>query len=122
VLGVGINFDVNIRQLEKELKDTPNFYGVASLKKFKNLTSPVRFVQVFLLELEKILELLNSNQTNKIIKEWSKRSSTIGITVELSTKKGKISGKAVRIDKDGALVIAGRKNTRILAGDIVHLT
>ncbi|MFB5627944.1 MAG: biotin--[acetyl-CoA-carboxylase] ligase, partial [Nitrosarchaeum sp.] len=31
ILGVGINFDVDIKQIEKILKDTPNFYGAASL-------------------------------------------------------------------------------------------
>jgi BirA family biotin operon repressor/biotin-[acetyl-CoA-carboxylase] ligase len=41
--------------------------------------------------------------------------------VELATREGKITGKALRIDNDGALVIADKKNTRVLAGDIVHL-
>ena len=31
VLGVGINFNVDVKQIEKMLKNTPNFYGVASL-------------------------------------------------------------------------------------------
>ncbi|MFB5619258.1 MAG: biotin--[acetyl-CoA-carboxylase] ligase, partial [Candidatus Nitrosomaritimum aestuariumsis] len=82
---------------------------------------PVDFVQAFLLELEKIFEMLNSEQIKKITKEWTKRSSTIGKNVELATREGKITGKALRIDNDGALVIADKKNTRVLAGDIVHL-
>ena len=122
VLGVGINFDIDIKRVEKELRGTPNFYGVASLKKFKNSKSPVKFVQVFLAELEKILELLNSGQIKKITKEWTKRSSTIGTNVELATREGKIIGKALRIDSDGALVISGKKSTRVLAGDIAHLS
>ena len=122
VLGVGINFDVNIKEIEKDLKNTPNFYGVSSLRKFKKDTTPVRLVQTFLLELEKIFELLNLGQTKKIIKEWTKRSSTIGKNVELTTKEGKISGKAIKIDDDGALVISDKKNTRVIAGDIIHLS
>ena len=121
VLGVGINFDINPKQLEKELKETPNFYGVATLKKFQKAITPVKFVQVFLEELEKICELLASGQIKKITREWTKRSSTIGTNVELETKGGKITGKAIRIDDDGALVIADKKKTRVLAGDIVHL-
>ena len=74
------------------------------------------------IELEKIFELLNSEQIKKITKEWTKRSSTIGKKVELATREGKISGKALRIDNDGALVIEGKKNARVLAGDIVHLS
>ena len=121
VLGVGINFDVNAKQLEKQLKGTPNFYGVATLKKFKKSISPVKFVQMFLEELEKIFEWLNEEQVKKITREWTKRSSTIGANVELTTKEGKITGKALRIDNDGALVIDDKKKTRVLAGDIVHL-
>lgn len=121
VLGVGINFDVNIKEIEKDLKNTPNFYGVSSLKRFKKGTSPVHLVQTFLVELEKIFDLLNVGQTKKIIKEWTKRSSTIGKNVELTTREGKISGKAIKIDDDGALVISGKKNTRVISGDITHL-
>jgi len=122
VLGVGINFDVNIKEIEKDLKNTPNFYGVSSLRKFKKDTTPIRLVQVFLVELEKIFDLLNLGQSKKIIKEWTKRSSTIGKNVELVTKEGKISGKAIKIDDDGALVISDKKNTRVIAGDIIHLS
>ena len=121
VLGVGINFDVNIKEIEKDLKNTPNFYGITSLLKFKKNTTPVYLVQTFLEELEKIIELLNEGQIKKIVKEWTKRSSTIGKNVELITREGKISGKALKIDDDGALVISDKKNTRIVAGDITYL-
>jgi len=122
ILGVGINFDVNIREIKKELENTPNFYGISSLKKYQGDTSGVRFVQVFLEELEKIFDLLNAGQIKKIIKEWTRRSSTIGKNVELATNEGKIKGKAVKIDDDGALVIFDKKNTRVLAGDVTHLS
>ena len=121
VLGVGINFDVNIKEIEKDLKNTPNFYGVTSLRKLNKDTTPIQLIQVFLQDLEKIIELLNESQVKKIIKEWTKRSSTIGKNVELTTKEGKTRGKAIKIDDDGALVISGKKTTRVLAGDIIHL-
>ena len=121
VLGVGINFDINIKEIEKDLKNTANFYGVASLKKHQKDTPLLVFVQMFLEDLEKTLELLNAGQIKKIIKEWTRRSSTIGKIVELTTNEGKIRGKAIRIDEDGALVIFDKKNSRVLAGDITHL-
>ena len=65
VLGVGINFDVNVKQIEKSLKLTPNFYGVASLSEQKKNVKPIHLVQTFLAELEKIYELLVSRQTKK---------------------------------------------------------
>jgi len=122
VLGVGINFDVDVKKIEKDLKNTQNFYGATSLTKFGNGSNPVDLIQTFLIELEEIVNLLNKGQIKKIVKEWTQRSSTIGKNVEIMTKEGKIKGNAIKIDDDGALVISNKKTTRILAGDIVHLS
>ena len=123
VLGVGINFDVDVKQIEKELKDTPNFYGVSTLSEHKKKVKPIQLIQSFLTELEEIYKLLDSKQTEKIISEWTKRSSTIGKNVESNTIDGEIKGKAIRIDHDGALVISKNKiSSRIIAGDIIHLS
>lgn len=121
VLGIGINFDINVAEIEKKLENTPNFYGIATLKNYQKDTSVVTFVQIFLKELEEIVDLLNKGQVRKIINEWTKRSSTIGKVVEFSTNDGKVRGKAVKIDDDGALVVFDKKNIRVLSGDITHL-
>ena len=123
VLGVGINFDVNVKQIEKTLKGTPNFYGVASLNGEKENVKPLQLVQTFLLELERIYKSLNAKQTKKIISEWTSRSSTIGKNVELDTIDRKIKGKAIKIDEDGTLIISDNSKThKVIAGDIVHLS
>lgn len=123
ILGVGINFDINVNQIEKLLKGTPNFYGVASLKGEEQDVKPVQLVQTFFFELEKIYKSLNAKQTKKIISEWTSRSSTIGKEVELDTTDGKIKGKAIRIDEDGTLIISeNNKSHKVIAGDIVHLS
>ena len=92
VLGVGINFNVNVKEIEKMLKGTPNFYGVASLTEQKNEIKPIKLVQAFLVELERIYKLLETKQTKEIISEWTSRSSTIGKNVELNTIDAKIKG------------------------------
>jgi BirA family biotin operon repressor/biotin-[acetyl-CoA-carboxylase] ligase len=123
VLGVGINFDIDTKQIEKTLKVASNFYGVASLSEQKTKVKPKLLIQTFLVELEKIYELLNSKQTKNIIAEWTKRSSTIGKKVELNTVEGKIKGDAIKIDDDGALIVSEKnKISKIIAGDIVHLS
>ena len=121
VLGVGINFNINEKKVERELLKTPNFYGVASLKKFKKNTSQVELVQKFLSELERICNLLNEGKIKEIVKEWSKRSSTLGRKVEFTTSEGRITGTAIKIDDDGALMVSNKKNHRIFVGDIKHL-
>jgi BirA family transcriptional regulator, biotin operon repressor / biotin---[acetyl-CoA-carboxylase] ligase len=123
ILGVGINFSVNIKEIEKLLKNTPNFYGVTSLNEQKNKTTQMELIQSFLLELEKVYEQLNKNQTKKIIVEWTKRSSTIGKKVEINTNDGIIKGEAIKLDDDGGLIIKGKdKINKVIVGDIVHLT
>jgi len=123
VLGVGINFDVNAKQIEKALKGTPNFYGVSSLSDQKQNIKPIQLVQAFLSELEKIYKALNEKQTKKIISEWTSRSSTIGKNVELNTVDSKIKGKAIKIDDDGALIVSdNNKIHKVIAGDIIHLS
>jgi len=123
VLGTGINFDVNVKEIEKTLKKIPNFYGLASLSEQKKKIKPIELIQSFLIELEKIYKSLENRQTGKIISEWTKRSATIGKIVELNTINGKIKGKATRIDNDGALVVSeNKKNHRVIAGDIIHLS
>jgi len=77
---------------------------------------------VFFIELEKIYESLNKRDIKKIILEWTKRSSTIGKEVEIDTVNGKVKGKAIKIDDDGALVVnSNNKIIKIIAGDVIHL-
>ncbi|KRT60734.1 MAG: biotin--acetyl-CoA-carboxylase ligase [Thaumarchaeota archaeon CSP1-1] len=119
ILGVGINFKIDPIKLEKTIKNTRNFYGVATLVKKNEDADPIKLMQSFLFELEKICEELNQGNIRKTIKEWTKMSATIGKKATVSTSSGKISGKAIRIDDDGALVISQAKEThRVLVGDV----
>jgi len=119
VLGVGINFKIKPRNLEKLLKKTPNFYGVSTLVE-KN-EKPLPLVKQFLYELENIFQMINTGSNKKIVREWTKRSSTIGKNVSIITNEGNLNGKAVKIDSNGALIISkGKKTERILVGDITH--
>jgi BirA family biotin operon repressor/biotin-[acetyl-CoA-carboxylase] ligase len=120
ILGVGINFKIDPAKIEKTIKNTGNFYGVSTLVDKNEKTNPLELMQLFLFELEKICEELNQGNIRKIINEWTKKSLTIGKTVDVFTSSGKISGKATRIDDDGALVISkAGKTQRILVGDVV---
>ena len=123
ILGVGVNFNVNIKEIEKTLKKTPNYYGITSLNEQKNKTKPIKLIQSFLVELEKVYEELNTNQTKKIIAEWTRKSSTIGKKIEIDTNDGKIKGEAIKIDYDGGLIIKEKGNTKkVIAGDVIHLS
>ena len=119
VLGIGINFKIKPHELASTIKKTPNFYGVATLVKKNERALPL--VHQFLYELENVFQLINSRRIKKIKSEWTKRSSTIGRNVSIITSEGNVSGKAVKIDSDGALIISnGKKAERILVGDITQ--
>ena len=120
VVGVGINFKINPREVEKAIKGTENYYGVATLVKKDDKKSAVKLVQAFLYELEKLYEMILHGKSEYLIKEWTKRSSSINKAVSVLSPTGMIKGKAIRVDKDGALVVSSKgKSHRILVGDVM---
>ncbi|MGI0082386.1 MAG: biotin--[acetyl-CoA-carboxylase] ligase [Nitrosopumilaceae archaeon] len=119
VLGVGINFKINPHQVERVIRNTENYYGVATLVGKNNRQNAVKLVQAFLYELERLYKIMLGKNSRYLIREWTRRASTIGRMVTVSSSTGKIAGKALRVDYDGALVISSKgKNQRILVGDV----
>ena len=120
ILGVGINFKIDSKKLTKSLQSTERFYGVTSLTKTNEKINPIKLVHSFLFELEKVLDLLEHKKPQSIIKGWTKRASNIGKITTIITSNEKIKGKALKIDNDGALVLAQKgKKQRVLVGDVV---
>jgi len=120
ILGIGINFDINVKKLEMRLKKTPNFYGVATLRKKHDKTSKNCLLQEFLLQFEKIIMELNNGKRTNLIREWNKRSNSIGDRISVNTSNGKISGISQGIDSDGALKLKTKQGMKkIFVGDVV---
>jgi len=119
VLGIGINFKINPNEIEKMIKHTANYYGVTTLLKKNENMNPKRLVQRFLLELEKLYQLLLKKEPAFFIREWTRRSSTIGKSIAITLPNETLRGKALRIDNDGALVISNKgKTRRVIVGDV----
>ena len=72
ILGVGINVDIDCKIIQKQLNGTPNFYGADSIHTTRD-ASAVKLIQTFLVELEKIYQMLEENQTKEIISQWTKK-------------------------------------------------
>ena len=120
ILGIGINFDIDAKKLEKRLTKTPNFYGIDSLRGKEDKTPPKTLLKEFLLQFEKNLFQLDKGEKSKIIKEWTKRAAGIGKKITINTSNGKISGISQGIDNDGALKIKTKNETKkIYVGDVV---
>ena len=120
ILGIGINFDIDAKKLEKRLSKTSNFYGIDSLRKKNDKTPPKILVKEFLLELEKNLLQIDNGEKSKIVKEWTKRAAGIGKKITINTSNGKISGISQGIDNDGALKLKIRNEIKkIFVGDVI---
>ncbi len=120
ILGIGINFDIDAKKLEKRLSNTSNFYGINSLRKKDDKTPPKMLVKEFLLQFEKNLSQLDNGEKSKIVKEWTKRAAGIGKKITINTANGKISGISRGIDNDGALKLKTSKEMKkIFVGDVI---
>ena len=49
----------------------------------------------------------------EIIKNWTKKSSTIGKSVIIKTNDGDLKGKAIKIDLDGSLILKQKDKTNL---------
>ena len=120
ILGIGINFDIDPKKIEKRLSKSVNFYGVNSLRKKEDDTQPKILLKEFLVQFEKTLIQLNKGEKTKIVKEWTKKADKIGKKISINTSDGKISGVALGIDNDGALKLKTSKGVKkIFVGDVV---
>ncbi|MGI0018425.1 MAG: biotin--[acetyl-CoA-carboxylase] ligase [Nitrosotalea sp.] len=120
VIGIGINFKIKPSKISSQIKDSKK-YGITTLVKENQDGDPVKLIQQFLLELERHYNDVISGNTGNIRKEWMKRSSTIGKNVTATTTTGIIKGKAVGIDRTGALLLSSKGRVeRVLAGDIAY--
>ena len=121
IIGIGINYKINPKDVEKKLKKTPNFYGVATLLNKSETDNAVILIKNFINELEKKIEELANGKKLKIISEWTKNSETIHKKVTIDTANGKISGVATKINSDGSLRIKTKHKTeRVFVGDIIY--
>src|SRR6185295_14409971 len=56
----------------------------------------------------------------RVIEAWSRHARFWGETVAVRTPRGLVRGRALRLDEDGALLLAtpGGTTARVLAGDV----
>ena len=118
VIGIGINFRVSPREISKNIKGAT--YGVTTLVGAKSDVEPTVLLQSLLAEIETIYNKMISGNLKGIKEEWEKRSSTLGKRVKILTTGSEVSGKAVGLSEEGALLVLSRGRThRVLVGDVL---
>lgn len=110
ILGIGINANNFISSLEK---------GAISLREILN--KEVNRKEIILSLIQHLKSLLNLNR-EKVISMWKERSSTLNQEVKVITLGREITGKALDIDEDGALILQTKDEIqKIYSGDCIHL-
>lgn len=102
IVGVGIDANLNVEDFPEELQEgTTTLKEELGRKGNENL-----LIKTFLEEFEKIMNKFNNEEYENILKEWRKRSYTIGKIVEVREPFNTYyDAYVLGISKEGALVV-----------------
>ena len=118
IIGVGIDANLDVSQFPKELQA-----GTTTLKEeLKREGNENLLIKIFLEEFEKISELFNHEGYEVILKEWRKRSYSIGKIVEVREPFNTYyDGYVVGINKEGALIVEKIDGTlkKVISGECI---
>jgi len=116
VVGVGVNTNFDVE------KAFPEHLRRVATSLENELGRKVRLEELFrgLLErLENLYELFTKEGFNSILEEWKNHAGFLGRQVEVTSPTEKLSGLALDVDHDGALVLRLEDGTirRVFVGD-----
>lgn len=117
VVGVGVNANFDVEKVfpEELIRVTTSLEN--------ELRRKVRLEKLFagLLEtIEKLYELYTRKVFNPVLEEWKGYAGFLGRRVEVTSPTEKLSGQALDVDRDGALVIRlkDERIRRVFVGDV----
>ena len=118
IIGVGIDANLDIEQFPNELKEgTTTLKNELGRKGNENL-----LIKLFLEEFEEISELFDHDGFEEILKEWRKRSYSIGKIVEVREPFNKTyDAYVLGISREGALVVEKIDGTleKVISGECI---
>ena len=118
IIGVGIDANIDLADFPEELKEgTTTLEKELGRKGNENL-----LIKIFLEEFEKISELFDNEGYEEILKEWRKRSYSIGKIVEVREPFNKnYDGYVLGISREGALVVEKIDGTleKVISGECI---
>lgn len=118
IIGVGIDANLDIEDFPEELKE-----GTTTLEKeLGRKGSENLLIRLFLEEFEEISELFDNEGYEEILKEWRKRSYSIGKIVEVREPFNKnYDAYVLGISREGALVVEKIDGTleKVISGECI---
>lgn len=118
IVGIGINANSTMDQLPAELRET-----VTTLKEIKGKNIDIGdLIRHLICFLDMIYSQFLDGEIDILLDKWSERSSTIGNQVRVYTGGISIEGKALGVDRSGALMVSVDGSfQRVDIGDVEHL-
>ncbi|MBP3791265.1 MAG: biotin--[acetyl-CoA-carboxylase] ligase [Methanobrevibacter sp.] len=118
IIGVGIDANIDIEDFPQELQDgTTTLSDELGRKEDENV-----LIRMFLEEFEKIGETFNDGDYESILKDWRKRSYSVGKIVEVREPFNKnYDAYVVGIGKEGALIVEKIDGTleKVISGECI---
>jgi BirA family biotin operon repressor/biotin-[acetyl-CoA-carboxylase] ligase len=116
VVGFGINVNLRPDQLG-ELQQTATSLSAEWGREVDRTT----LLASVLAQLESLYFSLQNGQFGLVHDEWSLALETLGKRVTVNDVEGSVTGHALRVDRDGALVLRvdGGGERRMLVGDVL---
>ena len=117
VIGFGINVNLDLRDLG-DLQATATSLSAELRRDVDRVTLLIRVLE----ELESLYLLLQNGQLRIVRDAWAEKLETVGRGVTVQEPDGIVEGRALRVDPDGALILATRGGERrVIAGEVMPL-
>jgi biotin-[acetyl-CoA-carboxylase] ligase BirA-like protein len=116
VVGIGVNANVSLDSFPEELRDSVTSFKEELLEEINR----EEFLRALLEELERYYVMFTRKKFVLILEEWRNLASFLGQYVEVLSFDEEIRGRAVDVDRDGALMIKLRDGTvkKVMSGDV----
>jgi len=119
VVGVGINANIDINFFPKNLKKAVTTLSTELNREIDRK----KFLRKLLEELEAYYKRFKEDKFDSVLEEWKRLNRLFGANVEVVSLDEKITGKAVSVDKNGALIVrlADGSTRKVFSGDVTLL-
>jgi BirA family biotin operon repressor/biotin-[acetyl-CoA-carboxylase] ligase len=109
VVGIGINVNIDHQKFPEDIQaNTISLKEVSGKEVLR-----VKLAQTFLQEFEKYYDKLRRKEFSSILKEWKLYSHTLGRKIRVDMGERIITGEAVDINEEGALVLKKEDGERV---------
>ncbi|HEY8394651.1 MAG TPA: biotin--[acetyl-CoA-carboxylase] ligase [Thermaerobacter sp.] len=116
IAGIGVNLEVRADSIPDELRDRVTWLA-------REAAEPVtrnRLAAAILERLEDHYVALHAAGPDPVLAAWRARATVLGEQVRVVLPTGEVTGIAIDVDRDGALIldVPGAGRQRVLAGDV----